>query len=212
VRSALVTLLVAAAVAVSVLASGWAAQVAALPTPERADLIAAHAASWLSRYRFVESAFSVGGAPASHAQCLEGWFPAGRRGTEHGMLLHFGRDATVVALEGHRLEELGVPGGERPQLAVVQLELAGCPRLLARRIAAALNSRPGVRIERASVADRPAIAIRVPVKRGRMVVWVTPRTYRPIALSLTLSRFTGHSRIHLTRLTPALLAAFDGRG
>jgi hypothetical protein len=207
-----VTLLAAAAVGAAVLGVGWTVQAAALPAPERADLIAARTASWLSRYRFVESAFSVGGGPAVHAQCMQGWFSAGRRGLQPGSVLHFGRSAAVVALEGRTLEVLGMAHRERPRLAVVQLELAGCPRLLARTIAAALQSPPGIRIERATVAERPAIAFTVTVKRGRLEVYVTPRTYRPIALSLTAGRFTGRSRIRLTRLTPALLAAFNGRG
>jgi len=187
-------------------------QAAALPAPERADLIAARAASWLSRYRFVESAFAVGGSPAVRAQCMQGWFSAGRRAAQSGTVLHFGRHATVVALEGNTVEVLGVAQGERPRLAVVQLELAGCPRLLARAIATALQSPPRIRIERATVADRAAIAFDVPLKHGRMEIYVTPRAYRPIALSLTAGRFTGRSRIRLTRLTPALLTAFDGRG
>ena len=205
------TLLTAAAVAAAVLGVGWTLQAAALPAPERADLVVARAAAWVSRYRFVESAFAIRGGPASRAQCLQGWFSTGGRRSQRGAKLHFGRHATVLALEGRTLEVLGVANGERLRLAVVQLELAGCPRLLSHTIATALQS-SGVRIERATVGDRPAIAFGVALRRGRLEVYVTPRTYRPIALSLTEGRFSGHSRIRLTHLTPALLTAFDGRG
>jgi len=206
-----VTLLVATAVGATVLAAGWTVQAAALPAPERADLIAAHTASWFARYRFVESAYSIAGAPAVRAQCLQGWFAAGRRGSRPGTVLHFGRQATIIALSGRRLEVLGVPHGERPRLAMVQLLLSGCPRLLATSVAAALNTGHGARIERADVAGHPAIAFSVPLSFGSMLVYVTPRTYRPIALSLESPRFNGHSRIRLTRFTPALKSAFDGR-
>ncbi|HVA30793.1 MAG TPA: hypothetical protein VMU58_05955 [Gaiellaceae bacterium] len=211
-RSALLTLLVAAAVGAAVLGAGWAVQAAALPAPERADLVAAHAASWLSRYRFVVSAFAVGGEPAVHAQCLQGWFSPDGRAKRPGMVLHFGRHAAVVALAGRPLDVLAVPGGEHARLAAVQLALAGCPHLVSREIVAALDSQRGIRSERATVADHPAIALDVPVEHGRMQVYVTPRTYRPIAISLDLSRFSGRGRIRLTPLTPALLTAFDNRG
>jgi hypothetical protein len=207
-----VTLFAAAAVGAAVLGVGWTVQAAALPAPERAELVVARTALWLSRYRFVESAFAVGGNPAVHAQCLDGWFRAARSGSERGTELRFGKSARIVALEGRPLEVLGMARRERPRLAVVQLELAGCPRLLTHAVSADLQSPHGVRLERATVADRPAIGFDVPLKRGGMEVYVTPRTYRPIALSLTAGRFAGRSRIRLTHLTPALLTAFDGRG
>ena len=93
-----------------VLGVGWTVQAAALPPPERAELVVARAALWLSRYRFVVSAFAVGGSPAIHAQCLEGWFSTGRSGSGRGTALHFGRSATIVSLQGRTLEVLGVEG------------------------------------------------------------------------------------------------------
>ncbi|HWX09016.1 MAG TPA: hypothetical protein VNY33_03470, partial [Gaiellaceae bacterium] len=83
-RSALVTLLVAAAIGAAVFGVSWTVQAAALPAPERADLIAAHADSWLARYRFVESSFAVNGAPAIHGGCLQGWFPLSQGRSDTG--------------------------------------------------------------------------------------------------------------------------------
>jgi hypothetical protein len=207
-----VTLFAAAAVGAAVLGVGWTVQAAALPAPERAELIVARTALWLSRYRFVESAFAVGGSPAVRAQCLDGWFRAARSGSARGTTLHFGRTATIVSLQGRTLEVLGMARRERSRLAAVQLELAGCPALLASAISTDLQSPHSVRLERATVADRPAIGFDVPLKHGGMEVYVTPRTYRPIALSLTAGRFAGRSHIRLTHLTPALLTAFDDHG
>jgi len=212
VRSALVTLLAAAAIGAAVLGVGWTVQAAALPAPERAELVVARAALWLSRYRFVESAFAVGGSPAVRAQCLDGWISSSRAGSGRGTALHFGRSATIVSLQGRPLEVLGMARRERSRLAAVQLELAGCPRLLASAISTDLQSPHGIRLERDTVADRPAIGFDVPLNSGSMEVYVTPRTYRPIALSLTAGRLAGRSRIRLTHLTPALLTAFDDRG
>lgn len=190
----------------------WTVQAAALPAPERGDLIAARAASWLSRYRLVESAFAIDGAPAIHAGCLQGWFPASLGQSDPGTVLHFGRrHATIAALAGHKLSVTGVRHRERPRTALALLELAGCARVLGHDIAALLQTQAKVHIERATVTDQPAIGIRVPVKHGRMVVYVTPRTYRPIAVSLTDANVTGRSRIRLTRLTPTLLHPFELR-
>jgi hypothetical protein len=211
VRSALVTLLVAAAVGAAVLGAGWTVQAAVLPAPDRADLIVARAAKWLSGYRFVESVFAVGGHRAVRARCLQTWVPAKRGGSRRGTVLHFGRTGTIVAPEGGALQVLGVAHGEPWPLAAAQLELAGCPRLLSHVIEAYTQSLPDIRVKRITVADRPAIGFGLPLESGRMEIYVTPRTYRPIALSLTAGRHSGHSLIRLTQLTPALLRAFVGR-
>jgi hypothetical protein len=211
VRSALVTLLVAAAVGAAVLGAGWTVQAAALPAPDRADLIVARAAAWLSGYRFVESVFAVGGHRAVRGRCLQSWIPAGRAGAQPGTVLHFGRTGTIVAPDGGTVQVLGVVHGEPSSLVAAQLELAGCPRRLGHLIEAYTQSLPDVRIKRITVADRPAIGFGLPLERGRMEIYVTPRTYRPIALSLTAGRYTGHSLLRLTQLTPALLRTFGSR-
>jgi hypothetical protein len=211
VRSALVTLLVAAAVGAVVLGAGWAVQAAVLPAPDRADLIVARAALWLSRYRFVESVFAVGGRRAVRAQCLERWIPAKHGSARRGAVLHFGRTGTIVAPEGGARQVLGVARGEPPQLAVAQLELSGCARPLSQMIEAYTQSLPDIRIRRVTVADRPAIGFGLPLERGRMEIYVTPRTYRPIALSLAAGRYSGHSLIRLMQVTPLLLRRFGGR-
>jgi hypothetical protein len=212
VRSALVTLLVAAAVGAAALGTGWTVQAASLPAPERGALVVARASTWLSRYRLVDSEFAVGGRPPVHAQCLEGWFPPGRTaGARRGTMLHFGRHGTVAALEGRKLAVLGMARPEAPQLALAQLELGGCSRLLSHAIETDLQSLRRIRVERATVADRPALRFVVPLKLGRIVMYVTPRTYRPIALSLTLGALHGRSLLRLTRATPALLATFAER-
>jgi hypothetical protein len=207
-----VTLLVAAAVGAAVLGTGWTVQAASLPAPERGELVVARASTWLSRYRLVDSEFAVDGRPAVRAQCLEGWFPPGRTaGARRGTILHFGRHGTIVALEGRKLAVLGVARPEAPRLALAQLELGGCSRLLSHAIETDLQSLRRVRIERATVDDRPAVRFVVPLKLGRILVYVTPRTYRPIALSITLGTLHGRSLLRLTRATPALLTRFAAR-
>jgi hypothetical protein len=211
VRSALVTLLVAATVGAAVLGAGWTVQAAALPAPDRADLIVARAAGWLSGYRYVESVFAVGGRRAVRAQCLQTWVPANGGGLQRGTVLHFGRTGTIVVPDGGVLQIRGVAHGEPSPLAVAQLQLAGCPSRLGHMIEAFTQSLPDVHIKRVTVADRPAIGFTLPLGSSRMEIYVTPRTYRPIALSLTTGRYTGHSLIRLTQLTPALQRTFGNR-
>jgi hypothetical protein len=211
VRSALVTVLVAAAVGAAVLGAGWTVQAAALPAPDRADLIAARAAAWLSGYRFVESVFAVGGRRAVRARCLESWVPATGGGLQRGTVLHFGRTGTIVLPEQGVLQVLGIAHREPSALTVAQLELAGCPRRLSHMLEVYTQSIPDLHIKRVTVADRPAIGFALPLGSGRMEIYVTPRTYRPIALALTAGPYTGHSLIRLTQLTPALLRTFGAR-
>jgi hypothetical protein len=213
VRSAIVTLLVATAVGAAVLGASWTVQAAALPAPDRADLIVARAGAWLSGYRFVESVFAVGGHRAVRARCLQTWVPATGGGVQSGTVLHFGRTGTIVVPKAGLLEVLGVAHGETSSLAVAQLELAGCPSRLGHMIEAYGQSLPDVDIKRVTVADRPAIGFGLPLDGGgRMEIYVTPRAYRPIALSLTAGRrYSGRSLIRLTQLTPALLRTFGGR-
>ena len=203
------TLLVAAAVGAAVLAAGFAVQAAALPAPHRGALVLARAASWLNRYRFVESAFTVEGHRTVRGRCLEGWFPAGGTELRRGTVLHFGRTGTIASLDGRPLQIAGIAPNAR--LAVLRLELAGCPRLLGPAIASFAQSLPDVRVERVTVAGRPAIGFALPLQHGRLEVYVTPLTNKPIALHLTNRFLDGRSLIRLAPLTPALRAAFARR-
>jgi hypothetical protein len=204
VRRALVTVAVACLVAGGAAAAGWGLQATVLPPPTKGARVAARTVAWLLRYRLVESRIRLDGAHPVAAQCLEDWVPAPHHGGNER--------ATELALQdGVRLvltqEGLRIRAGlhaEPRTLPLVQLELAGCPRILAPRLAAILQTKH-VRVERAFAAGRPALAIHVPTQRTALVLYVTPRTFKPFAVGLETRRYTGQSRIRLTRLTPALL-------
>ena len=164
----------------------------------------ARAVSWLLRYRLVDSRFRIGDGPPVRGECLQAWIPAPHHaGENRGTVLALDTGRTlVVSPESVRL--LG-PGPPEPKtLPLVQLDLGGCPRMLAPRLAAILQTKH-IHVERAFAAGHPALAIQVQTKRTRLIVYVTPRTFKPFAVALDSRRYRAHSRIRLTRLTPARL-------
>lgn len=204
--SFLITAVVASAVGLATLAGAWAVQAASLPPPERSDVVAARAVSWLVDYRLVESRFRIGNGPLVDGRCLQ--FALRDSVVNRGFILRLDDGVSLVELrphqfwvEGTRTEPRGLP--------LTQLELAGCSPVLVTRIGRLIQSRAGVRVERSFAAGRPALALRVPTPSGLMVVYLAPRTYRPIAVSVTGRHFSGFARIWLTHLTPGLLHLLD---
>jgi hypothetical protein len=203
VRSLGVTLVVAATIGGGVLAAAWSLQAAALPVPERADFVAARAAGWFLQYRLVESAFRVGTGPLIHGSCLQGWFPT-RAGPQRGTVLRLDNGTSIVAVRPHHVDVVGAARPLSARRVLVDLELAGCPRIVGPRIAQQLQNGPRERTERAYAAGRPALALRVPTMVTRIVVYLAPKTIRPVAVAVRSGRLSGYSRIRLTPLTPAL--------
>jgi hypothetical protein len=204
VRGVLVTVAVACLVACGAAVTGWGLQAAVLPPPTKAARVTARAVSWLLRYRLVDSRFRIGDGPPVRGECLQAWIPAPHHaGEDRGTVLALDTGRTlVVSPEGVRL--LGPRRPEPKTLPLVQLDLGGCPRMLAPRLAAILQTKH-IHVERAFAAGYPALAIRVQTKRTRLVVYVTPRTFKPFAVAVDSRRYRAHSRIRLTRLTPARL-------
>lgn len=206
VRATLVTLAVACAVAAGIATAGWAVQAATLPPPTRADDVAARAVAWFLRYRLVDARLRVGGGPPQRTRCLQGWLPvlAGGRPDRGTVLALPGSRAVIQAHP--RLRVVGVPHGEPRGLALVQLEAAGCSRVDGPRLAALVQSRR-LDVDRAFAYGYPALALRVPTRRTRLTIFVTPRTFKPFAVEVTSRRFDARGRIRLTRLTPPVLHA-----
>jgi hypothetical protein len=204
VRSLSVTLVVAATIGGGVLAAGWSLQAATLPTPERADFVAARAAGWFLQFRLVESTFRVGAGPLIHGSCLQGWFQT-RWGVQRGTVLRLDNGTSIIALRPHHVEVVGATHPLSARRVLVELELAGCPRIVGPRIAQHLQSAQRVHTELAYAARRPTIALRVPTELTRIVVYLAPKTLRPVAVSVRSGLLTGSGRIRLTPLTPARL-------
>lgn len=197
-----VTLVVAAAASGAVGAVAWRLQASGLPQPRHANLVAARATAWLLQYRLVESSFRVGRGPLLHGSCLQGWFPT-RFGVLRGTVLRLDDGTSILAIRTHRVDVEGARRPLSPRSILVELELAGCPRIIGPRLGELAQNRPGLRLHRATVDGEAALALRVPTRLSRIVVYLQPGTYRPTALSVRSGPLRGHSRIRLTRLTPA---------
>ena len=181
VRALATALVVAAAVS----AAGAGLLAAGLPPAGRGDVAAAQAARWLGRYRYVASVIDLGRRRIS-AQCYHGWFR-----------LASGRDVrgTLLRLEGRGWVRFMPPRSVRVDGRIgleplEALELAGCPSVLAPRLAAyALSHGIPVRAFHASGSLQLALRLR------RLILYVSSRADVPLGVSLD-------GRRSVLRLTP----------
>ncbi len=147
------TLGVALSVAVAALAAGLLVQRVALSEPDSATFSALRAATWLSRYRLVDSTFSVNGGPTVHGQCLQDWFVvAGRR--RRGAVLRLDNGVDVLDVPPHTLTVSGGTAADRAVAPLVLLELGGCTRFLERRVETLAQQRRGLTLSGGSLGIR----------------------------------------------------------
>jgi hypothetical protein len=215
VRGLLVSVAVALTMCGAALGAGWGVQTAVLPRAAHGSRVAADAAAWLLRYRLVESSLVTGGRRES-SLCLRGWFPRRDGKLARGALLVV--DGLRIADNGGGARLDGTQERVRPHVPEFLLEAAGCPGVIGARAAAAAVA-GGIRVTRAFAGGEAALALHLPSKlhrlgrhrflRDRLTLYVSPRTYRPVAVAASLGRLEGVARIRLVKATPALLARFD---
>jgi hypothetical protein len=203
VRRALRTLLPAAVVVALVGGVAYGLQAATLPRPTRGDLLAADASRWLTHYRRSSGFERLDGRRTLHGVCIQGWSPPyGTGPLEHGAALGLSNGERVFSVDSH----LGVLGPHRLWqsrfVPLVQLELAGCPRVLAMRIGAVLAAHRPVRVWRASVLGRPAIVLRLHTRLSEILLYVAPRTRKPIAVRVNAPGVAGFGSFRLERSFP----------
>lgn len=206
-RPFLATLLAAVSVGATAFGVGWVVQAEALPQPQPSALVAARAAQWLYRYRLAVSTFSIGTGRPVHATCVQTWFPTSAGGSDRGTVLRMGGGSSVIRVLPHDLDVFGRSRGQRALLTRAQLALAGCPRLLAAKIAAAAQSAGGVSVSLGRAMGQGPLLLRVPMgNRLLLIVHLAEHTGKPIGLSFTDRRLYGHSVISLERVTQHLLS------
>ena len=187
-----VTIGVAGALVAAVLGAGLLVQKAALPSPSPATLAAVRAATWLQRYRLVESTFSIGGGPAVHGQCLQDWFNAGGR-RSRGAALQLDDGFVLLAVQPHTLVSRGGSAAERSLSPLVLMELGGCPRVLARRLDTLAQQHRGVTLAH----DTLTFAL----KATRVSLTLDHGTGKPLALRVVSRGARGASRIRFATVT-----------
>lgn len=200
------TLFVALATGSAVLGMGWGVQAAVLPLPRRGALVASHTAAWLLRYRLVESTFSIGKGPAVPATCTETWFRSPDGLADRGVVLRMGKGRGIVTLRPRHLDVIGAPRGQARWVPRAELELAGCSRLLADQIVAAVQSAHKPRLTAPVESGRALLALHLRSAPLKLVVLVARLTDRPVGLEVAGRTYVGRSVLRLARVTPALLS------
>jgi hypothetical protein len=187
-----VTLGVAGAIVAAVLGAGVLVQKTALPSPAPATLAAVRAATWLQRYRLVESTFSIDSGPVVHGRCLQDWFRAGGR-RNRGAALKLDDGFVLLAVQPHTLVSRGGTAAERSLSPLVLLELGGCPRVLARRLDTLAQEHRGVTLAHGE--------LRFDLKATRIAMALEPRTGKPLGLKIVARGTSGTSRIRFAPVT-----------
>jgi hypothetical protein len=192
-RSTWTTVGTAAGVAVAVVAAGFLLLRAVLPPPPHASNAALRAASWLERYRLVDSTFAVKGGPTVHGTCLQDWFTVdGHR--RRGALLTLDDGFRLLDVPPHTLIGSGGTAADRAASPLVLLELAGCPRVLARRVQTLAQQRRGLTLAGEKLA--------FDLDATRVTLSLAPASGMPTAVSIVSRSTSGAGRIRFRRVTP----------
>ncbi|HKT44928.1 MAG TPA: hypothetical protein VJQ85_09000 [Gaiellaceae bacterium] len=157
-----VTLAVGGAIGIGALVVGFAVQALALPAPSAGDRAAADAISVLRQYHRVQSTLRLGST--LRASCVEGWSP--RRAT----LLRLSNGTRVLDYHRARLTNL----------AIVELELAGCPRVLDSRLRKLMASGAHVHIS----TDAHVVAVRFQTARLPLTLYLGRHGHRPLGVAI----------------------------
>jgi hypothetical protein len=199
-----VTLGVAGAVAGIILGVGFVVQRTVLPSPSTATLTALRAAIWLERYRLVDSTITLDSGRVLHGRCLQDWIEiAGRR--RRGAVLHLDDGYVLLAVPPHTLEATGGRAATRSTSPLVLMELAGCPRVLARRLQTLAQQRRGLSLQN----ERLGFTL----KATHVTLTLDPKTNAPLAVALATGASRGTSELRFTPVTTRLreLLGVSGR-
>ena len=181
---------VAALVAAILVGAGFTVQAVGLPAPPRRDVLAARAAEWILRYRYITSRLSIDGRIVQ-GRCFHGWFGEPRR---RGTLLLLGRRAAVAAIP-HRPYVVYGPVGAQP---ADLLTAAGCTRVLGPHLANAAVA-GDIHARHVEFHERLVLALSF----GKTSVLVAPRQAYPVGVEVA----DISSEIHLAPLRASQLRA-----
>jgi hypothetical protein len=191
-----VTFGIAGAVVAVVAGGGFLLQRAALRSPSQATLAALRAGDWLERYRLVDSTISLDGRVV-RGRCLQDWFTQGGR-RRRGAVLRLDDGYVLLAVPPHTLRPTGGSPATRAESPLVLMELAGCPRVLARRVQTLAQERRGLELS----GSRLTFGL----KGTRVTLTLAPRTGQPTAVSLVAPGMRGSSQLRFTPVTTRLRA------
>ena len=189
---------------VGVIASGWALQAGALPPPKPAARIAADASVWFHEHRLAVDVFHFDHRRVVGA-CVRGWLPRTKGGQVRASLLSF-TGGRILQISGRRHVAVVVARSRLRLPPGLLAAEAGCSRMLERTLAGAAQNAVHITTERAYAANRPAVAIEL--RRGReerVTLFVSPKTEQPLVAFVDLDGRRITARIYLQRVTRAVL-------
>ena len=189
-----VTLGIAGAVVAAILGAGLLVQRTVLPAPGAATLAGLRAGIWLERYRLVDSTITLDGRVV-RGRCLQDWFETGGH-RRRGAVLRLDDGYVLLAVPPHTLTATGGPPVTRSASPLVLMELAGCPRVLARRLQTLAQQHRGLTLER----DRLSFWL----KATHITLTLNPRTHAPTGVALVARGTRGVSQIRFTPVTTRL--------
>ena len=189
------TLGTAAVVVAAVLGLSFVVQKATLHAPSQATLAAIRSATWLERYRLVDSTITLDNGRVMHGRCLQDWIVEGGR-RRRGAVLRLDGGYVLLAVPPHTLSATGGSAATQAMSPLVLMELAGCPRVLARRLQTLAQERRGLRLAN----DQLSFGL----KGTRLTLMLAPRTGAPTGVKLVAPTARGASRIRFTPVTTQL--------
>jgi hypothetical protein len=192
----------AAGLAAVLAGAAFGLQAVALPRPTQGQLIAAKALRWLNRQEAVESVAVVRGQRVSSVCINASVGPLGRnRHRLNGSLLITGRRRLVeTRFASYRLgSTLREQDGPLP---AIRAALAGCPRVLGRRIGRFLNDRAPVGVKQVVRSGAQLLRLSFRLRDTGLFLLVDPRTLAPVAVRIE-RRGTGWSHLAAAGRDPA---------
>ena len=191
-----VTLGVAAAVVAAIVGSAFAVQRASLHSYSPSTKAALRASRWLERYRLVDSTITLDGGAVLHGRCLQDWFHTdGRR--RRGAVLHLDDGYVLLAVPPHTLQPRGGTSLTRGASPLVLMELAGCPRVLARRMQTLAQQRQGL-----TLAEGNRLGF--DLEGTKVTLLLDARTDKPVGVRLVAPGASGSSQIRFSTVTKQL--------
>ena len=207
-RRAFVSVATAFAGAAGVAASCWALQAAALPPPKPAARVAADASVWFHEYRLAVDVFHFDHRRIKGA-CVRGWVVRHRGDRSRVSLLSF-RSGPILRLSGKNQVSVAAAPQRRHWFPPASLAAAGCTHLLAHMLVAAAEGGGRLTTERAYAANRPALALELDRgRKGRLTLYVSPRTDRPLVAIVGRAGEQITARIYLQPVRRRILRRFE---